>query len=34
MSFANTSEIIEVPIGMNGLLVDSHTYTELCGNEA
>lgn len=31
-SFANT-EITEVPIGTNGPLVDSHTYTELCVNE-
>lgn len=28
-SFANI-EITEVPIGTNGPLVDSHTYTELC----
>lgn len=31
---ANTSEITEVPTGMNGLPVDLHTLTELCGNEA
>lgn len=32
--FTDILEINEVPIGMNGVVVDSHTYTELCGNEA
>lgn len=33
-TFANTSEITEVVIGMNGLPVDSQANTELWGNEA
>ena len=32
--FSNTSEMMEVAIGTNALPIDSHTDTELCGNEA
>lgn len=32
-SFANTLEITEVPIRMDGLQINSHTHTELCGKE-
>lgn len=32
-SYASSLEIAEAPIGMNGLMVDWHTYTELSENK-
>ncbi len=33
-SFAGTSDITEIPVGMNGLPADSPLYTYVSGNEA
>ncbi len=33
-SFAGTAHITDIPMGMNGLPVDSAAYTHVCGHEA
>lgn len=34
LSWTEKNRFTEVPIEINGLLVDLHTYIEQCGNEA